>query len=75
MVRRRFLVTAEVFDFASKALSTMSTFAPREMVGFVRYALKFTFEVISCRDGGKRFTANVGETRTEDEKHHTKKEG
>lgn len=69
MVRRRFLVTAEVLDFASNALSTMSTFAPRVMVGFVRYALKLTFEVISCRDGGKWFVMNVrGKSRTDDEK-------
>lgn len=40
IVSRRFLVTEDVFDLASKALSTMSTFALRDTVGLVRYALK-----------------------------------
>lgn len=40
MVSSRFLVTDEVLDLASKALSTMSTFALRDTVGLVRYALK-----------------------------------
>lgn len=48
MVRRRFFDTDDVLDLASKALSIMSTLAPREMVGLVRYALKLAFVRMIC---------------------------
>lgn len=48
IVMRRFLDTEEVFELTSNAWSTMLTLAPREIVGLVRYALKFAFVLTIC---------------------------
>lgn len=52
MVSSRFLVTDEVLDLASKALSTILTFALRDTVGLVRYALKLALVLMIWKSRG-----------------------